>query len=324
MMSALRRRGFTLIELLVVIAIIGILAAMLFPVFARAREAARKTQCLANVKNVAMAFQIYLTDYDRFPPGEHRQEVLDFFSEKGCLRYQDCCAYPALANPYLRWPVILDEYIKSRDVWRCPSAKLTTTAYCINGAQDWFKAAQEHWGFSVCSEVYPSGWGGTVTDSLSTCLCGGPETGAAEFDYVTPHEASQDLDKSMSAIGDPTRHIVVAERGSRSNFYVIEHIAYPDVCRVRWGRVLARGEEGCGNCSEHFNVCLIDPTQINKFWADATWRNKFTRHMGGNNLGFADGHAKWWAADAMIAAANADPQQLEPVERQSLPPGRSY
>jgi len=50
-----RRRGFTLIELLVVIAIIGILAAMLFPVFARARESARKVQCLANVKNLALA-----------------------------------------------------------------------------------------------------------------------------------------------------------------------------------------------------------------------------------------------------------------------------
>ena len=47
-----RRTGFTLIELLVVIAIIGILAGMLFPVFARAREAARKIQCLSNVKNL--------------------------------------------------------------------------------------------------------------------------------------------------------------------------------------------------------------------------------------------------------------------------------
>src|SRR5512136_800291 len=102
-----RRTGFTLIELLVVIAIIGILAAMLFPVFARARESARKIQCLSNVKNIAMAFQMYLTDYDRFPPAEHRQEVLDFFSEQGCGPYGSCCAYPAFANPYLRWPVIL-------------------------------------------------------------------------------------------------------------------------------------------------------------------------------------------------------------------------
>ena len=50
-----RYRGFTLIELLVVIAIIGILAAMVFPVFARARESARKAVCLSNVKNIALA-----------------------------------------------------------------------------------------------------------------------------------------------------------------------------------------------------------------------------------------------------------------------------
>src|SRR5512138_3080475 len=62
------RKGFTLIELLVVIAIIGILAAMLFPVFARARESARKIQCLSNVKNIALAINMYLTDYDKYPP----------------------------------------------------------------------------------------------------------------------------------------------------------------------------------------------------------------------------------------------------------------
>ena len=64
-----RRKGFTLIELLVVIAIIGILAAMVFPVFARARESARKVVCLSNVKNLALAMQMYLNDNnDTFPP----------------------------------------------------------------------------------------------------------------------------------------------------------------------------------------------------------------------------------------------------------------
>src|ERR1043165_8099255 len=58
------RTGFTLIELLVVIAIIAILAAILFPVFAQAREAARKTSCLSNMKQLNLGWQMYSQDYD--------------------------------------------------------------------------------------------------------------------------------------------------------------------------------------------------------------------------------------------------------------------
>ncbi len=58
------RRGFTLIELLVVIAIIAILAAILFPVFARAREKARQTSCLSNIKEIGLAELMYVGDYD--------------------------------------------------------------------------------------------------------------------------------------------------------------------------------------------------------------------------------------------------------------------
>ncbi|NIR01445.1 MAG: prepilin-type N-terminal cleavage/methylation domain-containing protein, partial [Gemmatimonadales bacterium] len=131
-----RVRGFTLIELLVVIAIIGILAAMVFPVFARARESARKAVCLSNVKNIALAFQMYLADNnDTFPPAEHRAEVIDYFQGRWG---DDECPLMTYCNPYLRWPVILDEYVKNRDVWQCPSAKMTGGALIILPGPDWF------------------------------------------------------------------------------------------------------------------------------------------------------------------------------------------
>src|SRR5437870_2666958 len=63
------RKAFTLIELLVVIAIIAILAAILFPVFAQAREKARQTTCLSNLKQLGLGFRMYLTDYDDRLPG---------------------------------------------------------------------------------------------------------------------------------------------------------------------------------------------------------------------------------------------------------------
>jgi prepilin-type N-terminal cleavage/methylation domain-containing protein/prepilin-type processing-associated H-X9-DG protein len=74
-----RRRGFTLIELLVVIAIIAILAAILFPVFAQAREAARRTSCLNNTKQVATAVMMYVQDYDEvYAPNLYLQGATAF------------------------------------------------------------------------------------------------------------------------------------------------------------------------------------------------------------------------------------------------------
>lgn len=95
----LPRRGFTLVELLVVIAIIAVVAVMLFPVLAKAREKARQTACLSNSKQQTMAVQMYCTDYD------------------------ECYAISLYYSGGMLWAavVMLDPYIRNAGVLRCPS-----------------------------------------------------------------------------------------------------------------------------------------------------------------------------------------------------------
>jgi len=115
-----RRSGFTLIELLVVIAIIAILAAILFPVFARARENARKASCMSNVKQLAVGVTMYLQDYDEtFFPRFH--DTIDAMG----VRW-----YPVSSQP----TYFLEPYVKNDKVFKCPSISLNwATCYGYNG-----------------------------------------------------------------------------------------------------------------------------------------------------------------------------------------------
>ncbi len=103
-----KRRGFTLIELLVVIAIIAILAAILFPVFARAREKARQTSCLSNSKQIMLGCLMYASDHDDYVP---------FLN----------------GHPYywwnFGWPCI-EPYIRNNQIIYCPSFGGDRVAYC--------------------------------------------------------------------------------------------------------------------------------------------------------------------------------------------------
>jgi len=99
-----RTRGFTLIELLVVIAIIAILAAILFPVFAQAREAARKASCTSNLKQIGLGLQMYQSDYEgMFPPSQ----------------------LPS-SGANVSWPTMVHPYVKNEGVFVCPSGERST------------------------------------------------------------------------------------------------------------------------------------------------------------------------------------------------------
>lgn len=102
----MKRRGFTLIELLVVIAIISLLAAILFPVFARARENARRTSCASNLKQIGLGIMQYTQDYDeKYPKGAGNTT-----STTG------------------NWAQVVQPYVKSTQLFQCPSNPNANTA----------------------------------------------------------------------------------------------------------------------------------------------------------------------------------------------------
>ncbi|MGD0113166.1 MAG: type II secretion system protein [Armatimonadota bacterium] len=315
-----RRRGFTLIELLVVISIIAILAAMLFPVFARAREAARKIQCLSNVKNIAMAFQMYLTDYDRFPPSlstSAYNDVQALLAAANAGRGNKMCQSRAdQSDPYLRWPVILDEYIKNRDVWNCPSPRLSEPYDVvfdpggINGWAHWmanhpFSGWSGQYLYHPCETYFPGSWGGAITDSVTSfqevSYIGSEGAAEAQGAYGGSIGTTEgnNTDVRTSQINDPA-HFVVAGDSASPQMWSPNLDAW-DQCGLWAAQAGGCNYADWSNCS--FTVsCGLTRDAFQRFWTDPSYRKTMTRHLGGTNIGFADGHASWWPAEAFVEA----------------------
>ena len=129
------RRGFTLIELLVVIAIIAILAAILFPVFAKAREKARQSSCLSNVKQLSLAYLQYAQDYDERLPESYWTTGI-----------------PASARlwgtSYMLGTELVYPYVKNIQVYVCPSSNGISCCYGPTSS-DWH-------GYALGSVVSPA------------------------------------------------------------------------------------------------------------------------------------------------------------------------
>jgi prepilin-type N-terminal cleavage/methylation domain-containing protein/prepilin-type processing-associated H-X9-DG protein len=316
-MTTRRHRGFTLIELLVVIAIIGILAAMVFPVFARARESARKAVCLSNVKNIALAIQMYLGDNnDTGPPWENRQEAYDYFAGYpggGDTFDPPCGSMTDHANPYLRDPVILDDYVRNRDVWNCPSAKMMGGAMFIYGNPDWLGELIAHegeWGngLAVCPKdgCFPQGWGGQVTDSIAQ--------GRHAMDYWAGDRAdvalrafTQSVGTNMnwhalklSAVDDTVSFVALHDAGACVDYDSPGLVAYPDGCAMECNSEWCAWAdwESCWDYCGDFMGLL--PPAGGAYARDPQLMKPFTRHLGGSNIGWLDGHASWMSARQFV------------------------
>ena len=117
-----KRRGFTLIELLVVIAIIAILAAILFPVFAKAREKARQTSCLSNLKQLGLGMIMYAQDYDETFTSIGYANDLWYDANLGAFNSNNAANPPAGMN-YHGWAAVILPYVKNTQIYLCPSTQ---------------------------------------------------------------------------------------------------------------------------------------------------------------------------------------------------------
>jgi prepilin-type N-terminal cleavage/methylation domain-containing protein/prepilin-type processing-associated H-X9-DG protein len=166
-------RGFTLIELLVVIAIIAILAAILFPVFARAREAARATACKSNLRQIGSAMMMYGQDYD---------ESLFPYRTRAQNPYTGQAGVSANAAGRTFFNQLLDPYTKNTGIWRCPSNP------------------------KAFVNVDPSNGAATETEPAFSSY-GGQNSYAANTLYCFP----ADLGLSMAAITQPADTLVLMD-----------------------------------------------------------------------------------------------------------------
>ncbi|HSV74843.1 MAG TPA: DUF1559 domain-containing protein, partial [Chthonomonadales bacterium] len=174
-----RFRGFTLIELLVVIAIIAILAAILFPVFARAREQARRTSCLSNMKQITLARLMYAQDYnERFPMSRSHHPMYS--------RGPDACRDNP--NSY-SWRAAIHPYQRNVQIFMCPSNPENHNT--VEGCADWNLGVRRS--YALNGEVF---WG--TGPSLASIVRpsemmqilesrdGFPDLGPWVYDWGTP------------------------------------------------------------------------------------------------------------------------------------------
>lgn len=264
------KRAFTLIELLVVIAIIAILAAILFPVFAQAKVAAKQTQAISNAKNINTGFQIYLADYDdtwplwsagmgctptACPP--RPGFTASFDSSVFSIRFM----YPALVDPYIKNGVSTTTG-DLKDVWASPLSKPLVASF----SNTW---AYNHWtlgGFSTCARTI---------NLLTTGIC----VSRSVAEYAEFADLGYNFPSSATALQSPSETIALHD-GAQLSRPPQYRVAFPtgDVTNISvWGP----GEIGNGNI---FNVNGSLST------ASANIR----RLLSGNRtvVSYADGHVK--------------------------------
>jgi prepilin-type N-terminal cleavage/methylation domain-containing protein/prepilin-type processing-associated H-X9-DG protein len=280
--SVSQSRGFTLIELLVVIAIIAILAAILFPVFAAAREKARQISCSSNMKQLGLTFLNYVQDYDEtFPPSNYP----DLNPATGTVSRT---SWQYLIDPYVnagvkRWQSNQSGTAQVSNVYFCPdyqvSQQLDPNA---SGFADTATARNSSKTYIV-NNNYILPWADTCsTDSAGNyprpCTGSGTAVG-------NPFETLNAT--KLSSIHGPTQLVLIAEG---DGLYL--HATGNDLPDHNGSRLTGNPNPVWTNGSGTSAGPKFDIIQDWEQYADSR-----IRHSGGSNFVFFDGHVKWFKGD---------------------------
>ena len=269
------RRGFTLIELLVVISIIAILAAILFPVFAQAREKARQAACMSNMKQIGMACLQYTQDYDEtlIPPMtwtgnagglNHYTDWSNYVYPVGngasgetinCVT-EDCFATDE--GPLLETALVMP-YLKNKAVFRCPSAQMrkvppSTTRKWTNYTMNNFDYCSDKlYGFRISKPPNPE-----PNESMQSWHYGGCK------DAISPDLKSDGY--SVTPAGKPLAWI----ENPAGTMFIWEHADNLDVCRTEAATALHWETLHSGGfmalfCDGHVRVVQIGQLNLEMF-----------------------------------------------------------
>jgi len=293
------KRAFTLIELLVVIAIIAILAAILFPVFAQARERARMAVCLSNLKQVALAGLMYVSDYDEtYPPASIQGATDGGVKQNGGTNIN-----------YANWKILCQPYAKNTGVFQCPDTLANfSNIYDPNAllpVPGWagYQSALDYVGFdcSPTSIAYTGDPQCVIQNSAQIFMQRGYVFNflfSTDFIVGGMIGGSTGIGKMQSdaSIPQPADTAWILDTKN------VEAGSFPDSMSRCWQEQGPSGGQGQWNPQGPGAGCCTDPSSPSGNRRPYGW---WTVHNKGIQMAFADGHAKWERHQAYIANNHA-------------------